>query len=106
MRPSCTWRRLRSSRPTTRSGLAFAASARTRPWERGDLEAARRLAEEACALAEAHGDANDLAPAHEALAVVVHLRGEWREGLKLELERLAAAGDESEQLALVFDIAR
>lgn len=53
-------------------------------WERGDLDAARRLADEARVLAQAHGDANDLAAAHEALAVVLHLRGA---ALRAGLER-------------------
>jgi len=72
-------------------------------WERGDLEGARTRAEEALELARAHGSADDVAAAYEGLAVVSHVRGEWREGLELELGRLAIAHD-STALARVYDI--
>ena len=73
-------------------------------WERGDLDGAQRLAEEARGLASTHGDADDIAAAHEALAVVLHLRGDWREGLQLEIERLPGEGNGTAPLARVFDI--
>jgi DNA-binding SARP family transcriptional activator len=73
-------------------------------WERGDLDAAQRLAEEARKLAQAHGDASDVAAAQEALAVVSHLRGDWRRGLELEIERLDAGDAASTPLSHVFDI--
>ena len=73
-------------------------------WERGDLDAAQRFAQEAHELAKADGEADDVAAAQEALAVVSHLRGDWRQGLQLEIERLAAEGSRSGQLARVFDI--
>jgi DNA-binding SARP family transcriptional activator len=73
-------------------------------WELGDLDAAQRFADEARELAYAHGDAEEAAAAHEALAVVLHLRGEWRQGLQHEIERLAADGDGTAALARVFDI--
>ena len=73
-------------------------------WERGDLGAAQRFAEEARDLAEAHGDADDVAAAQEALAVVSHLRGDWRQGLQVEIERLGVDGNGAAPLARVFDI--
>jgi DNA-binding SARP family transcriptional activator len=73
-------------------------------WERGDLDAAQRLAERAGELAAADGDPEDVASAHEALAIVSHFRGEWQVGLQLEIERLAAAGDRGDHFARVFDI--
>jgi DNA-binding SARP family transcriptional activator len=73
-------------------------------WERGDLVGAQRFAEEARDLAHTHGDADDVAAAQEALAVVSHLRGDWRQGLQLEIERLAVDGDGAPPLARVFDI--
>ncbi|TMK93521.1 MAG: transcriptional regulator [Actinobacteria bacterium] len=73
-------------------------------WERGELERAQRFAEDALEVAQSNGDPDDVAAAHEALAVVSHLRGDWRRGMELEIERLAADGDRSAQLARVFDI--
>jgi DNA-binding SARP family transcriptional activator len=73
-------------------------------WERGDLDAAKHFAEEARELAQAHGDPDDLAAAHEALAVVSHLRGDWRQGLEFEIKRLSVNGERSAQLARVYDI--
>jgi DNA-binding SARP family transcriptional activator len=73
-------------------------------WERGRLEHARRLGEQALELARADGDADDVAAAHEALAIVSHLRGEWRRGLELELERVVADGEGGAQLARICDI--
>jgi len=73
-------------------------------WDRGDLDAAQRFAQEARELAQTHGDPDDVAAAQEALAVVSHLRGDWRQGLQLEIERLAAEGERSGQVARVFDI--
>jgi DNA-binding SARP family transcriptional activator len=71
-------------------------------WERGDLERAQALAEWAEQLARSDGDADDLAAAQEALAIVSHMRGDWRRGLELELERLH--GDGGAPPARVFDI--
>lgn len=73
-------------------------------WETGEIGRAQSFAEQARDLAQGHGAADDLAAAHEALAVVSHFRGEWREGLASELERLAADGPGPGQLARVFDI--
>ena len=60
-------------------------------WERGDLPAARRLAEEAHAIAADHGDGDDVAAALEALAFVSHVQGSWRPGLQTQIERLDGA---------------
>jgi tetratricopeptide (TPR) repeat protein len=55
-------------------------------------------------LALAHGEQEDVAAAHEVLAVVSHLRGEWRRGLELELRRLVAEGARGAQLGRISDI--
>jgi DNA-binding SARP family transcriptional activator len=73
-------------------------------WETGEISAAQGYAEQARELAREHGTLDDLAAAHEALAVVSHFRGEWRKGLESELERLAADDVGPAQLARVFDI--
>lgn len=73
-------------------------------WERGDLDEAGRRAEEALELARPHGTLDDVAAAHEALAVVAHLRGDWRQGLHLELKRLETERGDATALTRVFDI--
>lgn len=73
-------------------------------WERGELEKAQEAAESSLELAERFGDGNDTVAANEALAIVFHIRGSWREGLHVEIERLGAAADEDPQLARVFDL--
>ncbi|MBW3537242.1 MAG: transcriptional regulator [Actinobacteria bacterium] len=73
-------------------------------WETGEIGAAREYAEQARDLARKHGTADDLAVAHEAVAIVSHCKGEWREGLEAELERLAADSTGQAELARVFDI--
>ena len=73
-------------------------------WETGDIPAAQRYAGQARDVAQKHGTPEDLAAAHEALAIVSHFRGEWREGLESELEHLATEDVGPEQLARVFDI--
>jgi DNA-binding SARP family transcriptional activator len=88
--------------PVERARLACLRA--NQAWERGDLGYAQRFAQEAHELAEAHGEADDVDAAQEALAVVSHLRGDWRQGLQLEIERVAAEGGRSAQLARVFDI--
>jgi tetratricopeptide (TPR) repeat protein len=57
-------------------------------WERGDLDRAQALAEWARDLAQSVGDPDDLAAAQEALAIVSHMRGDWRRGLAIEIERV------------------
>jgi DNA-binding SARP family transcriptional activator len=71
-------------------------------WERGDIDRAQALADWARELAEKDGDADDLAAAREALAIVSHFRGDWRRGLELELERIH--GDGGVPPGRVFDI--
>jgi DNA-binding SARP family transcriptional activator len=73
-------------------------------WELGDIPFARRCAERALEIAVRCGTAEDGAAAREALAVVSHFTGEWREGVAAELERLASEDADDGQLARVFDI--
>jgi DNA-binding SARP family transcriptional activator len=72
-------------------------------WESGDIERAQRFAEQAMDAARRDGTVDDLAAAHEAAAIVSHFKGEWRDGLASELERLAS-DDAGLQLARVYDI--
>ena len=76
----------------------------TQAWQRGDLDRAARLAEQARTLAEAHGDVDDLVAAVEALVIVSHLRGDWRQALQLEIQRCATEGQRRTILARVCDI--
>lgn len=71
-------------------------------WERGDMERAQGQAEWAFELAQRVGDADDVAAAQEALAIVSHMRGDWHRGLELEIERLHGNG--TAPPARVFDI--
>ena len=73
-------------------------------WERGDLDRAQALAEWARELAQSVGDPDDLAAAQEALAIVSHMRGDWRRGLELEIERLRRDGAGGALPTRVFDI--
>jgi DNA-binding SARP family transcriptional activator len=73
-------------------------------WETGDIASAQGYAEQARDLAQEHGTPDDLAAAHEALAIVSHFKGQWREGFESELERLAAENAGPAQLGRVFDI--
>jgi DNA-binding SARP family transcriptional activator len=72
-------------------------------WERGDLERAQALAEWAQDLAHDVGDPDDVAAAQETLAIVSHMRGDWRHGLELEMGRLRGGAGGVPQ-ARVFDI--
>jgi tetratricopeptide (TPR) repeat protein len=72
--------------------------------ERGEVTAARSFAKKGLRLAQRDGDIDEIAAAHETLAVVFHYLGEWREGLRVEIERLGDSADENAQLARVFDI--
>jgi DNA-binding SARP family transcriptional activator len=76
----------------------------TQAWQRGELERAGQLALVARELAEAHAEADDIAAADEALAIVSHLRGDWRQGLQLEIERSAGESERRAILARVCDI--
>jgi hypothetical protein len=60
------------------------------------------MAEWARELAQSVGDADDIAAAQEALAIVSHFRGDWRRGLELEIENEQAGGPAP--AARVFDI--
>lgn len=73
-------------------------------WETGDFSSAQRDAERARDAAHEHGTPEDVAAAYEALAIVSHYRGEWRQGLESEMHRLAADAAGPEQLGRVFDI--
>lgn len=73
-------------------------------WESGRLDSAQELAERAAELAEKVGTADDLAAAQETLAIVSHLRGDWRHGLQFELERLADDTGRDSPVVRVFDI--
>jgi DNA-binding SARP family transcriptional activator len=73
-------------------------------WERGDIDSAQSFAERARELAERAGGSDDVAAAHEALAIVSHFRGAWREGVRSEISRLGADGSLGVPIARVFDI--
>lgn len=73
-------------------------------WEQGRLEDAMVAAEESLKIAERNNDPADSVAAQETLAIVFHFRGEWREGLHAEIERVGAAADDDPQLARVFDL--
>jgi DNA-binding SARP family transcriptional activator len=72
-------------------------------WETGDVALAGHHADRALDIAREHGTDDDVAAAHEAIAIVSHFTGEWRDGLAAEFERLAAEGG-APQLARVYDI--
>jgi DNA-binding SARP family transcriptional activator len=73
-------------------------------WEVGDIEAARDFAERSLDGAQRHGTPDDLAAALEAVAIVSHFQGEWRQGMESDLERLADEEAGRGQLVRVFDI--
>jgi DNA-binding SARP family transcriptional activator len=73
-------------------------------WTQGELDRAEELAHQAHGLAAAHGDADDRAAVDETIAIISHLRGDWRRGLQLEIERAAAGAAPEQSLARVFDI--
>lgn len=73
-------------------------------WDKGLFEQAKTAAEESLRLAELHGGPGDVAAAYETLSIVFHFRGEWREGLHVELERLGMSADDHPELGRIFDI--
>ena len=73
-------------------------------WESGDIPAARTFAEQAGVVAAEVGTPDDIAAANEALAIVWHFTGAWRDGLVAELEVLASDDAGPGVLARVFDI--
>ena len=76
----------------------------TQAWQVGDLELAGRLAGEALAAARALDSVDDIAAAQETVAIVSHMRGDWRDGLLRGLAGAGGDGDAVGQLARVFDI--
>ncbi|MCU1612745.1 MAG: transcriptional regulator, family [Frankiales bacterium] len=91
----------RATEPAVQARLACLRA--TQAWQRGDLDRARRLAERARDSATAHGDTEAAGAAEEALAIVAHLRGDWRQGLELEISRGTAEAAPS-VLAQMSDI--
>jgi hypothetical protein len=87
--------------PAERARLAVLHA--NQAWALGELDRAEALAAEARIQAQEHGDADDMAAAEETFAIISHLRGDWRRGLELEIERTAGTGSEP-ALARVFDI--
>ena len=88
--------------PAERARLACLRA--NQAWERGDFELAERLARQARELAVSDGTPDDVAAADEALAIVSHFRGDWRNGLRLEIARAGPGSSENAALARVFDI--
>jgi DNA-binding SARP family transcriptional activator len=73
-------------------------------WESGQIEQAQQFAELALDGARQHGTADDVAAAHEALAIVAHFKGQWRDGLASELERLTTDESSGALLSRVIEI--
>ncbi|GAB2816997.1 BTAD domain-containing putative transcriptional regulator [Lentzea nigeriaca] len=73
-------------------------------WETGEYDQAQHLAEQALALADQAGTPDDIAAAHEALAIACHYRGAWREGLHAEIERLGTRAEVEPRLARIFEM--
>jgi DNA-binding SARP family transcriptional activator len=72
-------------------------------WESGKVDDAQAFAEQALAIATQHGTPDDVASAQEALGIVSHFQGQWRDGLRAEFDRLTAE-DGALELARVYDI--
>jgi hypothetical protein len=60
-------------------------------WENGQISAARWLADQARDVALTVSTADVQAAVEEAVAIVSHFEGEWREGLEPELDLLVSA---------------
>ena len=73
-------------------------------WEVGRYDDAQAAAEASLDLAERHGTPEDVAAANESLAIVFHVRGAWREGLHVEINRLAAQAGDDQRLTRIFDL--
>jgi DNA-binding SARP family transcriptional activator len=73
-------------------------------WQTGSYAEAQQTAEAALRTAQASGAQDALALAHETLAIVLHLRGSWREGVQAEIDRVAAAPDADAGLATVSEV--
>ena len=85
--------------PTEQARLVLLRA--TQAWAWGDLDRAEELANEARPLAEAHGEPEDVATVDETFAIISHMRGDWRRGLQLEIQRTPTGAP---SLARVFDI--
>ena len=72
-------------------------------WQQRRYEEAQAAAEESVRTARASGATDAVVLAHETLAIVLHFRGAWREGLHAEIDRIGA-GDPTTQLATVSEI--
>ena len=73
-------------------------------WERGDMPSAQRFADETLAAARVDGTDDDVASAYEAIAIVSHFKGAWRDGLASELDRLATDESGGALLSRVIEI--
>lgn len=73
-------------------------------WQTGRHEEAQEAAEAALRTAQTSGAVDALALAHETLAIVLHVRGAWREGVHAEIERLAVGDEQDSGLATVTEI--
>jgi DNA-binding SARP family transcriptional activator len=74
-------------------------------WQSGRYDEAVEAAQDSIALAHSHGDPADLANGYEVLAIALHFRGTWQDGLHLEIARLGSALDAGEaHLAHVVDM--
>jgi DNA-binding SARP family transcriptional activator len=73
-------------------------------WQSGRYDEATEAAQHSIRLAQTHGDQTDVANAYEVLAIALHFRGTWKEGLHLEIEGLGTALDEEAHLAHVVDM--
>jgi len=91
-----------ASEPAERARLLRAHA--NQAWESGQIEEAQRFAEQALDAAREHGTPDDVAAAHEALAIVSHFKGEWREGLASELDRLTMDESSGALLSRVIEI--
>jgi DNA-binding SARP family transcriptional activator len=74
-------------------------------WQKSQYDEAVEAGQESITLALSHGDPADLASGYEALAIALHFRGTWQDGLHLEIERLGSTLDAGEaHLAHVVDM--
>ncbi|MCV2490714.1 hypothetical protein OF117_15245 [Geodermatophilus sp. YIM 151500] len=73
-------------------------------WQRGRYGEAQRAAEEGVRLASSCGAAEAADDARDTLAVVLHLRGSWRDGVQAAVERFAPDADSDDRLAQISEI--
>jgi DNA-binding SARP family transcriptional activator len=72
--------------------------------ETGRYLDAQDAAEASLAAVKRFGTPDDVAAAHDTLAIVCHFRGAWREGLHIQIARMAAAEGDDVRLANISDI--